>query len=65
MGGSRTSPGIVLGMPVANLLPDPIWFPDTPQPCDVSLEVVGNLESFSPKPVEAGLVANSFPVISA
>ncbi len=65
LGGSRTSPGIALGMPVANLLPDPIWFLDTPRPCDVSLEVVDNLASFSSKPVEAGLVANSFPVISA
>ncbi len=63
--GSRTSPGIALGVSVANSPPDPNGFPDAPRPFDVSLEVMDNLASFSSKPVEAGLVTNSFPVISA
>ncbi len=65
LGGSRTSPGIALGMPVANLPPDPEGVPDAPRLCDVSLEDVDNLASFSSNPVETGLLANSFPVTSA
>jgi hypothetical protein len=64
LGGSKTSPGITLGVQVANLLPVSFRFPDTPRLCYVSLEVVDSLASFSSKPVEAGLVGNSFPVIS-
>ncbi len=65
LGGSRMSPGIALGVPVANLPPEPKGVPDAPRPCDVSVETVDNLASFSSKPVEAGLVTNSFLVISA
>jgi hypothetical protein len=64
LGRSRTSPGITLSVPVANLLPVSFWFPATPQLCDVSLELVDSLASFSSKPVEAGPAGNSFPVIS-
>ncbi len=64
LGGSRASPGITFGVPVANL-PNGPEGPDAPRLCDVSLEDVDNLASFSSKPVEAGLVANSFPVTSA
>ena len=63
LGGSRTSPGIAFGVPVANLAPDPEG-PDMPQLCDVSLEDVDNLASFSSNPVETGLIANTFPVTS-
>jgi hypothetical protein len=42
LGGSRTSPGIALGVSVANLPPDPEGVPDAPRPCDVSLEAVDN-----------------------
>jgi hypothetical protein len=65
LGGSKTSPGITLGVPVANLPPDPKGVPDAPRLCDVSPEDVDNLASFSSKPVETGLVANSFLGISA
>ena len=64
LGGSRASPGIALGVPVANLPLVPIG-PDAPRLCDVSLEDVDNLASLSSKPVEAGLVTNSFPPTSA
>jgi hypothetical protein len=47
LGGSRTSPGITLGVPDANSPLDPEGAPDAPWPCDVSLEVVDNLASFS------------------
>ena len=64
LGGSRASPGITLSVPVANLPLGPEG-PDVPRLCDVSLEDVDNLASFSSKPVKAGLVANSFPATSA
>jgi hypothetical protein len=60
LGGSRMSPGIALSVPVANLPPDPEGVPNAPHPCDVSVEAVDNLASFSSKPVEAGLVTNSY-----
>jgi hypothetical protein len=63
LGGSRTSPGIAFGVPVANLAPDPEG-PDMPQLFDVSLEDVDNLASFSSNPVETDLNANTFPVTS-
>ncbi len=64
LGGSRASPGIALGVPVANLPLVPVG-PDAPRLCDVSLEDVDNLASLSSKPVEAGLVTDSFPTTSA
>jgi hypothetical protein len=64
LGGSRTSPVISLGVPVAKMPPDPEGVPDAPRLCYVSLEDVDNLASFSSKPVETGLVANCFPVTS-
>ncbi len=64
LGGSRASPGITLGVPVANL-PLILGGPDPPRLCDVSLEDVDNSASFSSKPEEAGLVTNSFPATSA
>ncbi len=60
LGGSRTSPGIALGVPVTNLPPDPEGVPDAPRLCDVSQEEVDNLASFSSNPVETDLIANSF-----
>ena len=59
LGGSRASPGIAFGVPVANLPLDP-EDPDAPRPCDASLEDVDNLASFSSNPVETGLIANTF-----
>ena len=46
LGGSRASPGIALGVPVANLPLVPVG-PDAPRLCDVSLEDVDNLASLS------------------
>ncbi len=64
LGGSRTSLGITFGVPVANLPLGPEG-PDAPRLCDVLLLDVDNLATFSSKPVEAGLVANSFRTTSA
>ncbi len=55
LGGSRTSPGISLGVPAANWPPITLRVSETAWPCDISLELVVNLAKLSSKPVEVGV----------